>query len=112
MIAKYQSLEWVPYYNPDKDDVPAARKILEDPIAMQNLFPGGIRLPSDHAVAVRELKEKYSHDQGGAESVLKDIERWRALQKLYWDCGWAGDFDGDLFERKRAEFIRRTEAGR
>ncbi|KAI4921666.1 hypothetical protein J4E90_000092 [Alternaria incomplexa] len=111
IIAKFQSLEWVPYYDPREDDDPShppARKILEDPIIMQNLFPGGIRLPTDTTAAIQHLRQQNGPD--GADWLRRYINRVRAWQKIYLDCGWgSGAFDGEAFELKRAEFIEALE---
>jgi len=111
IIAKFQSLEWVPYYDPSEDDDPChppSRKILEDPIIMQNLFPGGIRHPTDTNAAIQHLRQQHGPD--GADRLRRDINRLRAWQKIYRDCGWgSGTFDGEAFELKRADFIEALE---
>jgi len=38
--------------------------------------------------------------------LRQSYNQWRALQKLYQDCGWGSEtFDGEAFERKRREWI-------
>jgi hypothetical protein len=77
---------------------------LEDPIVMQNLFPGGIRLPSDTTAAIQHRRQQDGSD--GADELRRNINRLRAWQKIYRDCGWGlGIFDGEAFERKRVDFI-------
>jgi hypothetical protein len=111
IISKFQSLEWVPYCDPreeDEGDNPPARKILEDPIVMQNLFPGGIRLPSDTNAAIQYMREHYGSD--GADGLRRSINQFRAWQKIYRDCRWGfGIFDGEAFELKRANLIESLE---
>ena len=104
IISKFQSLEWVPYYDPHDDHDPPARKILEDPIVMQNLFPGGIRLPTETTAAIQYMRQHHGSD--GADGWRRRINRFRAWQKIYRDYGWgSGAFDGEAFELKRADFI-------
>ncbi|KAI4703826.1 hypothetical protein J4E89_009795 [Alternaria sp. Ai002NY15] len=104
IIAKFDILEWVPYYDPQDDHDPPARKILEDPIIMQNLFPGGIRLPTQTTAAIQYMRQHHGSD--GADGWRRRINRFRAWQKIYRDCGWSsGAFDGEAFELKRANFI-------
>ena len=111
IIAKFQSLEWVPYYDPSEDDDPShppARKVLEDPIIMQNLFPGGIRLPTETTAAIQYMRQHHGSD--GADGWRRRINRFRVWQKIYQDCGWSSvAFDGEAFELSRAEFIEALE---
>ena len=108
IISKFQSLEWIPYYDPQDAHDPSARKILEDPIVMQNLFPGGIRLPTDTTAAIQHLRQQHGPD--GADWLRRYINRVRAWQKIYLNCGWgSGAFDGEAFELKRADFIEALE---
>jgi hypothetical protein len=110
MIAKSQSLEWTPYYDPREEDGydPPARKIMEDPTVMQNLFPGGIRLPSEATAAIQSMRKQDSSD--GADELRRSINRLRAWQKIYRDCGWGSDnFDGEAFERKRVHYVEALE---
>ncbi|KAI4612923.1 hypothetical protein J4E80_006978 [Alternaria sp. BMP 0032] len=108
IIAKFDILEWVPYYDPQDDHDPPARKILEDPIIMQNLFPGGIRLPTQTTAAIQYMRQHHGSD--GADGWRRRINRFRAWQKIYRDCGWSsGAFDGEAFELRRAEFIEALE---
>jgi hypothetical protein len=107
MIARFQSLQWIPYRDPREEDGgydPPARKIMEDPIVMQNLFPGGIRLPPDTAAAIQSMRQQDRPD--GADELRRSINRLRAWQKIYRDCGWGlENFDGEAFERKRVHYI-------
>ena len=97
-------MEWVPYYDANDHDDPPARQIVQDPIIVWNLFPAAIRLPLDTSAAIQHLTQEFG--PGSADDLRGSINRWRALQKLYRDCGWGTEnFDGEAFERKRAEFI-------
>jgi hypothetical protein len=58
IIVRFQNLEWIPYWNPDSSDEPPLRKILEDPIIFQNIWPGGIRLPSNTIDAIDTLRAR------------------------------------------------------
>ncbi|KAI4656221.1 hypothetical protein J4E93_000940 [Alternaria ventricosa] len=111
IVAKFQSLEWVPYYDPSEDDDPShppARKILEDPIIMQNLFPGGIRLPTETTAAIQYMRQHHGSD--GADGWRRRINRFRAWQKIYQDCGWGSAvFDIEAFELERSKLIEALE---
>jgi len=111
IIAKFQNLEWVPYYDPSEDDDPChppSRKILEDPIVMQNLFPGGIRLPTETIAAIQYMRQHHGSD--GADGWRRRINRFRAWQKIYQDCGWGSAvFDIEAFELKRSKLIEALE---
>lgn len=97
-------MEWVPYYDADDHDDPPARQIVQDPINIWNLFPTAPRLPRDTSAAIQHLRQRFGPE--GADGLRESINRWRALQKLFRDCGWGTkNFDGEEFERKRAEFI-------
>jgi hypothetical protein len=75
---------------------------------MQNLFPGGIRLPSDTNAAIQYMREHYGSD--GADGLRRSINQFRAWQKIYRDCGWGlRTFDGEAFEVKRANLIESLE---
>lgn len=106
LVARFESLEWVPYFDADNDrKEPPARQIVQDPIVTQNKFPGGIRLPLDPAAAIQHLGQELG--QESVNSLQHSINRWRVLQKLYRESGWGTKmFDGDAFERKRADFIK------
>jgi hypothetical protein len=107
MMAKFQSLEWVPYRDSREKDGgldPPAREIMDDPIVMQNLFPGGIRLPPDTTAAIQSMRQQNGPD--GADELRRSINRLRAWQKIYRDCGWgSGNLDGEAFERKRVHYV-------
>lgn len=70
---------------------------------MQNLFPGGIHA-KDYQEAFR-ICEQLGPDF--LRSMRQQINYWRALQKLYRDCGWGSTagFDGECFDRRRVEWI-------
>jgi hypothetical protein len=81
---------------------------LEDPIIFQNIWPGGIRIPSNTADAINALREQFGPD--GADSLREQTNILRAFQKMYRDCGWGTDgFDGELFDQKRTQFLREFE---
>ena len=45
-------------------------------------------------------------------SLRHQLNRWRALQKMYRDCGWGAaeaDFFGEDFERRRLNWIPRAK---
>lgn len=98
---KFKTLEWVPYYNPTDSDEPPSRAIVENPITFQNIWPGAIRLPADNfqaALGQLDLKAQFDFRQ--------QINYWKAQQKLFLDCGWGTEaFDGELYGRRRAEWI-------
>jgi hypothetical protein len=105
IIVKFQNLEWIPYWNPDSSDEPPPRKILEDPIIFQNIWPGGIRLPSNTIDAIDTLRAQIGPE--GANSLREQTNTLRAFQKMYRACSWgSNDFDGELFDQKRMQFIR------
>lgn len=71
---------------------------------MQNLFPGGIRLPSDTTAAIQHMRQQDGSD--GANELRRSINRLGAWQKIYRDCRWGlGIFNGEAFKRKRVELI-------
>lgn len=107
MAQKLQSLEWVPYYDPDYYDAESLyeRQLVENPIAFQNIWPGGIRIPEEIPAAIKYMKEEYGQDE--ADGLRQQINRWRALQRHYLDCGWGTEaWDGDAFWQKRVAWIR------
>ncbi|KAK9642597.1 hypothetical protein HCH54_008029 [Aspergillus fumigatus] len=101
VLKKFQDLEYVPYFDPDDGAEVPKRKIEENPILFQNIFPGGIRLPTDPQAAV-QCEER----EVGQDSIRGDLNQWRALQKLYRDAGWADEFDGELFDNRRRDLLR------
>lgn len=105
IIVRFQNLEWIPYWNPDSSDEPPLRKILEDPIIFQNIWPGGIRLPSNTIDAIDTLRAQIGSE--GANSLREQTNILRAFQEMYRTCSWgSNDFDGELFDHKRMQFIR------
>jgi hypothetical protein len=107
MVVKLQTLEWVPLYNPSQegDSDPPAREIIENPLIFQNIWPGGIRMPVEPTEAIASLRQ--TSDENVLNDMRQQINRWRALQKLYRDCGWGSEsFDGEAFEVKRVDWIR------
>ncbi|KAH1712006.1 hypothetical protein KXX40_007872 [Aspergillus fumigatus] len=101
VLKKFQDLEYVPYFDPDDGAEVPKRKIEENPILFQNIFPGGIRLPTDPQAAV-QCEER----EVGQDSIRGALNQWRALQKLYRDAGWADEFDGELFDNRRRDLLR------
>jgi hypothetical protein len=46
------------------------------------------------------------HSLDQANDLRRRVNRLRALQKIYRDCGWgSGSFDSEAFAQKRADFI-------
>jgi hypothetical protein len=101
VLKKFRDLEYVPYFDPnDRAKVPK-RRIKENPILFQNIFPGGIRYPTDPQAAV-QCEER----EVGQDSIRGDLNEWRALQKLYRDAGWENEFDGELFDNRKRDLLR------
>ncbi|GIJ90568.1 hypothetical protein Asppvi_009525 [Aspergillus pseudoviridinutans] len=90
---KFQTLEYIPFFDPNDGAEVPIRKIKENPILFQNIFPSGIRLPTEPWAAVQQCRER----QDGQDGIRRDINEWRALQKLYHDTGWESEFNGELF---------------
>lgn len=63
----------------------------------------------DSQAALQELGQHIPDD---VLPMRAQLNRWRALQKLYRDCGWGteGAFDGEEFERRRLAFVTREKA--
>jgi hypothetical protein len=79
--------------------------MMQNPIVFQNVWPMGIRVPEEPQAAVDFLEQELGH--GGADYLRRDITRWRAIQKLSKDCGWGTcNFNGDMFEESRANWVR------
>jgi hypothetical protein len=122
---KLETLEWVPYYDPDDAEseafMPAdgrpymmrtkpllRRKLVENPIVFQNIWPGGERFPDDLDTAIEVLQ---SESGGGGNGLLQRINHWRALQMHYVDSGWGTDaWDGDAFWERRVAWVRQSKA--
>lgn len=108
MVEKLQSLECVPFFDPDGWERPPAREIVENPLIFQNFWPGGIRVPMDPVLAVEKVRRELG--QESADETRRQINRWRALQKMYRDCGWGTEaFDGELLERRRADWAKEAK---
>jgi hypothetical protein len=112
IIEKFENLEWVPYLDPDDAEGPPGRQIIEDPVLFLRAY--GARLgfmvpPFASAAEMRGMNQTQREEVG--DSLRRRINRWRALQKMYRDCGWGGpDFDGEGFEKRRREYVRVLEA--
>ncbi|KAK4236610.1 hypothetical protein C8A03DRAFT_35466 [Achaetomium macrosporum] len=72
-----------------------------------------VRMVSKLELAVRPLSVavlRQHTDEINVDNVRWQINHWRALQKLYRDAGWDSNkpdnFDGDEFERTRADWMR------
>ncbi|KAF7128419.1 hypothetical protein CNMCM5793_003149 [Aspergillus hiratsukae] len=102
VFEKFNSLEYVPFFDPDDGAEVPIRKIMENPILFQNIFPGGIRLPTDPQAAAQQCGER----RDGHDGIRRDLNQWRALQKLYRDAGWESEFDGELFDNRRRDLLR------
>lgn len=100
----------MPYYDPsdsDGDKPLFRRRLVENPIVFQNVFPGGIRIPDDIAAAIEYMEREH----GGANRFRRDINRWRALQMHYVDSGWGTDaWDPDAFWEKRVRWLEEEHA--
>jgi hypothetical protein len=95
----------VPYFDPEDDDVPRSREIVQNPIITQSSLPMGVRVPEEPRAAIEFLQQELA--PGIAEGARREVNRWRALQKLYRHCGWGSvHFDGVAFEQQRADWIQ------
>jgi hypothetical protein len=106
---KLETLEWVPYYDPDDREKECLfqRNLVENPIVFQNIWPGGIRVPEEITSAIEYLQSEH----GGADGLRRDINRWRALQMHYVDSGWGtAVWDVDAFWERRVAWIRQMNA--
>lgn len=101
ILKKFQDLEYVPYFDPDDGARVPKRKIKENPILFQNIFPGGIRYPTGPQAAVQCEEREVGHT-----SIRSYLNEWRALQKLYRDAGWEDEFNGELFDSRRRYLLR------
>lgn len=101
---KTQTLEWVPFYDPDDDTETPQRKMIDDPIIFQNIFPGGIRLPYNHQAALNEMESRLGLESKNA--LRCNINYWKALQNLHRQCGWPDTFDTETFEKRRKEWLK------
>ncbi|RLL93462.1 hypothetical protein CFD26_100963 [Aspergillus turcosus] len=102
VFEKFHTLEYVPFFDPDGEAEVPIRKIMENPILFQNIWPGGVRLPTDPQAAVQQ----YGENQDGRDLIRHNINEWRALQKLYRDAGWESKFNGELFDNRRRDLLR------
>jgi hypothetical protein len=102
VLEKFQTLEYVPFFDPDDGAEVPIRKIKENPIVFQNIWPGGIRLPTDPQAAVQQCGER----RDGRGVIRRNINEWRALQKLYRDAGWESEFNGELFDDRRRKLLQ------
>ncbi|KAF4230413.1 hypothetical protein CNMCM6457_005989 [Aspergillus fumigatiaffinis] len=102
IFEKFRTLEYVPFYDPDDGAEVPIRKITENPILFQNIWPGGIRLPTDPQAAAQQCGER----RDGRDGIRRNINEWMALQKLYRDAGWESEFNGELFEDRRRNLLR------
>lgn len=110
IIARLEDLEWVPYYDLQDGHAEAPlfqRKLVENPIVFQNIWPGGIRIPDGIAAAIEYMEIEH----GGADGLRRNINRWRALQMHYVDSGWGTNaWDPDDFLGKRVRWIGEEHA--
>ena len=98
------------YYDPTDGDTPPSREIVENPLIFLNIWPGGVRLPMDNVQVTLAQTGQSGPDSVG--SLRHQFNRWRALQKMYRDCGWGAaetDFDGENFERMRLDWVLRAK---
>lgn len=99
----------MPYYDPDdrEEELLFQRKLVENPIVFQNIWPGGIRVPEEIAAAIEYLQSEHE----GADGLRRQINRWRALQMHYVDSRWGTDaWDADAFWDRRVAWIRASDA--
>jgi hypothetical protein len=118
IFTKLIQLEWVPIYDLSQGRDPPVRQLIETPAFVANEWPYGlcyslgVTVPLDNDAALLALARQHM-SQVGADTIRKDINYWRALQKLYRDAGWDStnldSFDGVKFERERADWLRRYE---
>ncbi|GIJ85587.1 hypothetical protein Asppvi_004446 [Aspergillus pseudoviridinutans] len=102
VFEKFNTLEYVPFFDPDGEAEVPIRKIMENPILFQNIWPGGVRLPTDPQAAIQQ----YGENRDGRDLIRRNINEWRALQKLYRDAGWESEFNGELFDNRRRDLLR------
>ena len=57
ILGKFKNLEWVPLFD---EAFPDSRRILENPICLQNIMFGGIRLPTDPVLAMVQIRRDAS----------------------------------------------------
>lgn len=117
MLERLTALDWVPSVSPaDDDEEPPRRELVDNPLILQNAFPGGLRFadPTDFAAAVEQVRA--ASVAGGRDPEVdvvafrEQVNRWRALQKLYRDCGWPREgFRGDELRARMGEWVRRAE---
>lgn len=123
IIGKVTGLEWVPLYNPaDAHEVPV-RELVDTPAFMANEWATGVRawtggrvtVPLDDDAAFLAISREFLGSESSMDNLRWQINRWRSLQKLYRDAGWNSDypdsnrFDGDAFERTRANWLQRLK---
>ena len=108
IIEKFESLEWIPFFDVDDSEEPPSRTIIEDPVLFLRKHGevlGFIRPLFDSSAAIQDMNASHHEDVG--DDLRRRINHWRAFQKMYRDCGWGGGrFDGEAFERKRLGFTR------
>ena len=105
ILGKFTNLEWVPLFD---EASPDSRRILENPICLQNIMFGGIRLPTDPVLAMVQIRRDASEQV--VATFREEINRWRALQVLYRRAGWGTErYDSGEFEVLRREWLRRLE---
>lgn len=118
MHAHLSALEWVPFVEPtDDEEEPPRRELVDNPLIFQQVFPGGVRFTdlTNIRAAVEQVRTSAirsgDRDPDVDVAVFREqINRWRALQKLYRDCGWPGEgFRAQEFRMKRSEWVRRME---
>jgi hypothetical protein len=58
----------------------------------------------DEKAALQQLGDQ----PGDRDFFRRRLNYWRALQKKYRDAGWSGVFDGESFEVKWREWLKRA----
>ncbi|KAF7115375.1 hypothetical protein CNMCM5793_002191 [Aspergillus hiratsukae] len=104
ILHRFQTLEYVPFYNPNDWAAVPKRRIEDHAFIFQNMFPGGIRLPMDEKTAIQHLSDQPETK----DHIRQRLNYWRALQKLYRDAGWGEVFDGESFRVKWREWLKRA----
>lgn len=105
ILGKFNSLDWVPHFD---ESSPGSRRILENPICLQNTVFGGVCLRTDPALDMSQVI------RDGSEKVVatlrEAVNRWRSLQVLYRKAGWGTDrYVPEEFEALRREWLGRLE---
>ena len=82
-----------------------SRVIIENRISFQNVMTEGRRLPTNPEEAIEELMLDSGVENAFLVALKQDINRWRAFQNLYVDCGWGtDDYDSEKFKKRRGDW--------